>query len=92
MSSATKFKQRIEEEHKSEAVGLEVHVDGWGTSPFFKVLKVVDDTIALTTRYSNRPKYHLPYKRIYFTKPSRKSYLERISTKCNPNTSPTCSR
>lgn len=76
-----KFKQRIHRDATEHAVGLEVHVEGWGDGPFFTVrgFDATQDTVLLSTRYSKRIKYRVQQDRVYFTKPCAKNYARRLT-------------
>lgn len=75
-----KIRQHIHDGFIDEAIGLEVHVDGWGTSPFFTVRGFEDNngTVLLSKRYSRRNLYRVPRCRAYFTRPAARIYLRRI--------------
>lgn len=76
-----KFKQRIHRDALDHAIGLEVHVDGWGDSPFFTVrgFDATQGTVLLSTRYSDRIKYRVQQDRVYFTNPCAKGYARRLN-------------
>lgn len=73
------FKQRVEDGNGHHAIGLEVHVDGWGTGPFFTVVGFDDakGTVLLGTRYSRSVKYRVARERVYFTRTGTKIYVRR---------------
>lgn len=68
------YKVRIAPERTQDAIGLEVHVEGWGTGPFFTVRGFDGTTALLSTRYSRRIKYRVPFARCYFTQRSGSIY------------------
>lgn len=76
------FKQRIDAGALAEAVGLEVHVDGWGTGPFFTVrgFDETRGTVLLSTRYSRAIKHRVDLRRVYFTRRAMARYLNRVGS------------
>lgn len=68
--------------HKDHAIDREVHVDGWGSGPFFTVRSIWGNTVHLSRRYEERTRYTVPSNRCYFT---RKSWevVERLEKAVN---------
>lgn len=76
-------KQRIEAGAEDLAIGLEVHVDGWGYGPFFAVrgFDIERGLLLLSTRYSRAVKYRIPRERAYFTRSSAKGYRRKLESR-----------
>jgi hypothetical protein len=76
-----KFKQRIHDDAMAQAIGLEVHVDGWGTGPFFTVrgFDKSKGEVLLSTRYSHAIKYRVQQARVYFTRRGMAAYTTRMN-------------
>mgnify|MGYP003458276686 CR=1 FL=1 len=76
-----KFKQRIEDDFRLDAIGLEVHVEGWGVGPFFTVrgFDRAQGTVLLSKRYSHKIEYRVKIGRVYFTRKCMKTYQARIN-------------
>jgi hypothetical protein len=53
--------------HPALCVGQEVHVDGWGSEPFFTVRRIEAGKAYLSTRYRKAIKYTVSVGRCYLT-------------------------
>jgi hypothetical protein len=54
--------------HKDHAIGREVHVEGWGSGPFFRIQAIWGDTVHLSRVHEDRTRYTVKACRCYFTK------------------------
>ena len=64
--------------HESNAIGREVHVNGWGEA-FFTIRAIENGVCHLSTRYKKSIKYRQPASKCWFTRRHEKEIL-----KCRP--------
>jgi hypothetical protein len=65
--------------HPELCVGQEVHVDGWGSGPFFTIRKIEFGKAYLSTRYRKAVKYTVPIDRCYLTHKSSQRVSKWVS-------------